>query len=70
MPASGIEVEERVPGKQGLKLATWTGVHVRARVEERVPGKQGLKLSGTYLQLVGTEMVEERVPGKQGLKLL
>ena len=40
------EVEERVPGKQGLKLARrkqQQEAAARTEVEERVPGKQGLK---------------------------
>jgi len=38
------EVEERVPGKQGLKLEELRKRGYEFRVEERVPGKQGLKL--------------------------
>ncbi|MCX8207745.1 MAG: hypothetical protein N3G75_07940, partial [Methanothrix sp.] len=36
-------VEERVPGKQGLKLETPASKRKIKNVEERVPGKQGLK---------------------------
>jgi len=39
-----VEVEERVPGKQGLKLHHVLPDALAAEVEERVPGKQGLKL--------------------------
>jgi len=39
----GGQVEERVPGKQGLKRPEPGHVHAYYRVEERVPGKQGLK---------------------------
>jgi len=60
-------VEERVPGKQGLKLQLIPSDEKTVIVEERVPGKQGLKLAflGRYVDRPG---VEERVPGKQGLK--
>ena len=38
------DVEERVPGKQGLKLSVIKIAKKNYRaVEERVPGKQGLK---------------------------
>jgi len=61
-------VEERVPGKQGLKpFLTSLRNSSTATVEERVPGKQGLKPKD--LCMVGlSQTVEERVPGKQGLK--
>ena len=36
-------VEERVPGKQGLKPNNEIEVDEPESVEERVPGKQGLK---------------------------
>jgi len=43
-------VEERVPGKQGLKLYLLERiVEMLDSVEERVPGKQGLKLIECYL---------------------
>ena len=36
-------VEERVPGKQGLKQECEDELEEAEEVEERVPGKQGLK---------------------------
>jgi len=38
-----VRVEERVPGKQGLKRHPSTFSTLPSTVEERVPGKQGLK---------------------------
>ena len=47
-----VEVEERVPGKQGLKLIALLCTIAFYLVEERVPGKQGLKQGGDECRTV------------------